>query len=1255
MREAIAGLVKDPESGIRGALQGYEKAWDPKQGINYESEASLGDIPRVDIMGGKIGMQSERMFHDSAIGSSITQESTKQVAGPDVEALSEGMPTVDEVNEELECATVYTQTSNDSTGQVVQNYEKNLVDRLCHDLSLRTANEADVARVSNSLPHVLQVFAFKIAKEGKGRNYRSTMRFMLKHRRSIANQLASKARESSETSDSVERQENPYTRSPSPGMSYEDKVRGWHPTHSMHDPNMPLEPEETKPEPSLADEVRNKENQESELKDVFSELVADSRAYEWLLARLRGELTQVIPAEATRPRLSEAILRELHGAAIFSRTSTPRCIDVLFNVEWSPHSFFKEQEYGVPPEEAVVKALVLVGTTTQSEGLACGEYLLRQWPESAPTFIRLVQSVVKSAEDTSHKEKLNDGTTLQAAAKDGRFMLEADGHPDTVIEIGEQLMWISCALRSSDFADVGTCEPSFGDILTTSRSPSKVVMRIELTNKLKHDKLNESQSGACWKDLFRSPLLVEGYPIPLRCTESALGLQLSLSTLMALVPDSRLVPYMGKLFIKRFATLLVAVKRLGDIILWHAISNKDGSYIYYHDERVRLHEIDVGSSLLREVDMGELKHVVGWTSNAENVAGTSSGNYRVLPSSLQPYRPLELEVERFTVGVSKYVVANSSIKLGLRDRPITMRAGEDEKGDIKHISKCFVVLYDVKDHRGFLLDGATALLHLVRTSIVDDQEDGLIDNLIDGRTVNDSIQLDNNSDIRRRAMKTLLNNENALLKLYEVSPKEEIKIESKTVCEVPNTPKTTTEEIDSQRKSWVRFKHRVTAIWWMLDQAINYSTDNTALKAKIKILEGKKVLEGYDFMDFALCGTSQAKLRSISPMSHSEGWLEAVRDLPAVTLFGRGFGDVIKHKVSTNAAHYMCSDWRDVPKGCGYLAMSSATLERVLEYGDPKAWKLQDPFQPCRSEDRNCDRRHFLVDDQNNTAQEDRMTFPKHGAVIVGHKRHKQSVLQAITHRIGRHVDSSYEISIASQTSVTQQPSWDTQFADMSQPTASSSSSAAAENKCIRENTTSDTVTDTSQNDVQRSTAMEAQRPSALLAVPIITHSKATTPSEVNTESGPSKRPRPVDLSRTDAITVNANNQAGPRISISSSRTQTEAGVVQPSTTPMVTTLSGASAKAEPSKRSQPATMINADNNHEVPQIPKSPSCNQNEGEVVQSSTATAAGPLPCAGQTLPNSTNSQIALQGQKRPIFYLFKTWAKKPRPWISKRRPS
>lgn len=222
--------------------------------------------------------------------------------------------------------------------------------------------------------------------------------------RSIANEVLTIAREFSEYSapgmlEIPDPAQERCLSNKEPAMPYKDNEECSFPNlDTVHGPNVRLEVQHKESEPELYNEEWDSGEHD------FSELLTQSRAYKWLLAKLRRDLQLADPSE-TVGGLSEAIFRELDENQLFRPESAPQCVDAVFQANWSPHSFFEDQEYGIPPEEGVVKALVLVGTTTQAEGLACGDYLSRQWPESAQVFMKLVQSVVRSAKGTSH-----DGT-----------------------------------------------------------------------------------------------------------------------------------------------------------------------------------------------------------------------------------------------------------------------------------------------------------------------------------------------------------------------------------------------------------------------------------------------------------------------------------------------------------------------------------------------------------------------------------------------------------------------------------------------------------------------------------------------------------------------------------------------------------------------------------------------------------------------------------------------------------------------------
>ncbi|KAF3014249.1 hypothetical protein E8E14_010237 [Neopestalotiopsis sp. 37M] len=1018
----------------------------------------------------QIGPASETTFHDSGVGTTIGSETVGKLIHTTMTS-PQVMPKVEETDDIDECATIYSHHTVDSTDDRNKSYEEELVAELCHEvipLNMGKRDLARVSRVSSSLPRILQIFAFKIAKEKRDKDSRDVMRFLLKHRGSISDKFQMKAHDilfpAVEESDQDLKVQTP----PSPAMQYVDKVQNWNfETNDIYDPNMPLDSgiEAYKPVTNVEDDHdEGAEKEEEEIlgdnplrlaEDRISGLVHGSRAYQWMLTRLRHELEFAVPTESTIPRLSEAIFKKLNDKHHFSRESVPERIDVTFDTDWSPHTFFEEQEYGVPPEEAFTRALVLVGTTTQAEGLACGEYLLRQWPETAPAFIRVVQSVlmrpiVNLAEVTAPiAERLSDGTTLRASVHNGRFEFQASGHPDSVIEIGEQLLWIICALRSSEYDRAGTCEPHIEEVLITGRGKSLTAdhsslwasMRVELAAKPKLDELDESKSGACWKALFRNPLVVEGYPIPQLAgphiidPEPTYGLELSLSALTTLIQDSRLVSFMG----------------------------------------------------------------------------TSESNLQIPNSTLDDDAVPEIELEKVTVGLSRYFTLNASFLIGCRDRPLNAPIEGDYDDNIWLMSQKFVVLYDVPEQRGFLVDGTTALLHLVQSSLFryyNDRGSGIERN---------AIKLDNDPDLRLRSLRTLLSFENARMKLHSNLDEESIKIQTKEVSEEShptantnentNPIKVTREVTSSANESWKHLKDRVNKIFFMLNPAFEMSCDK---KFSIKLNQIGRLgkLKGYDFWKVASLETAGLLFTEAGP--NSQGWLNLVHRISALTLFGRDFGDIIRHQDTSGT--FMCLDWRSVPKGEGYLAMSNSTLKNIMErYTSQETLQIihevcedspWDPFGSCheKHDGQKCDRRHFLVNSQEKKPLDSKLQLPEHGAIIIGHQSSKLSEpIRALINSIkGRHANepltkttgNTGTTSLAlSETDTNRKLPHSCRSVDMSSTTPRSTAAGSS----IAENTSSGTTVDTKSDNAETSSATRHRHPPEDSALPNATDVQPST------------------------------------------------------------------------------------------------------------------------------------------------------------------
>ena len=327
-----------------------------------------------------------------------------------------------------------------------------------------------------------------------------------------------------------------------------------------------------------------------------------------------------------------------------------------------------------------------------------------------------------------------------------------------------------------------------------------------------------------------------------------------------------------------------------------------------------------------------------------------------------------------------------------KDKPLNSPQEGDYTDQIRFISRKFVTLYDIQDHRGVLLDGSSALLYMVRASLDSDERDGLP--LLN---TNDAIRLDDSKDPKRRAMRTLFHADNIKLKLYDRHDGDDVKVEVKQSSEGDtfrdNTLRETkTEKIETRKAGWVYLKDRVTSIWWMLDHAVNQESDKE-LRLILNKRPGKPLLQGYEFVNLA--HDHAAHLQFATPKPNSKGWLNLIRELQAVTVFGRGFGDIIQHRDNTASARRICPEWKSVPKGESYLSTSNTTLESIInDHGDFQTGHIiGDVYMDCpeeifgsyHPENQRCERVHVLVDGQAKSAPRRPLSLPKYGAVIIGH------------------------------------------------------------------------------------------------------------------------------------------------------------------------------------------------------------------------------------------------------------------------------
>jgi hypothetical protein len=90
-------------------------------------------------------------------------------------------------------------------------------------------------------------------------------------------------------------------------------------------------------------------------------------------------------------------------------------------------------------------------------------------------------------------------------------------------------------------------------------------------------------------------------------------------------------------------------------------------------------------------------------------------------------------------------------------------------------------------------------------------------------------------------------------------------------------------------------------------------------------LRVRRRLEGWDFKDLA-SDKDPISPRVATLHALGKGWVEFIRSIQAVTLFGKGFGQIIES--SSNIA---CPHWSEVPKDKFYLAACLSDLRQIME------------------------------------------------------------------------------------------------------------------------------------------------------------------------------------------------------------------------------------------------------------------------------------------------------------------------------------
>ncbi|KAL3252159.1 hypothetical protein ABHI18_010239 [Aspergillus niger] len=783
--------------------------------------------------------------------------------------------------------------------------KESYISELVNDLFRKVQYDQDAQnlpeRIHGILPQLLKAFAMRFGQFGSTQIHRDIMVFIRRHRDEIANGLRVKYLED-QTETHVSRQDDTK-------MELGDLMDLWDQNLEDADDDLAIPQFDSGAENSDSDEdilIEDDENLPEHA--TYRKLITGSPVYEWLLGSLRRKL-QLHPAEPNvQDAIRDRILKTLPSSRRVSRYDQPTVYQVVYLLKWDPVSFIAEQEYDISKEGFLGKIITITGTSQDAQAMTCLQYLHQTWHSYGANILQLVEAALVDERGYEHRCTLPDNTQLAAWANEKEFLVEVTGIEGSIAEIGEQLAWLGSVLRSSPHdSRISYCTPFVSNAsvedVPTPLSQTPTLTRVSCTIDFKVDEQEQASSspplGQCWHDLFRNPTVAMGFPIPYRSRKYT-GLEIPLNILVGLAQAKQVDVFSDKLFIKGFSSLLIPTEyiRDQDQMIWHLRYNVHGDRISYLDGI----EAHVGHITL--ADLESSRHILGWCSDAKCYAGAADASYSINRSWLRPPSS-RCSLNNTFIAAGRLITGGDPAIYGNKDLPYRLMRDEYiEK--LSWIARQYVVMWDAGGKRGWLVNGACALLHLLIASLHFNRTGPL--GFAFHLTPTD-IKVPENTITPSSAMEVLLNPDNLCLTLYHAKQSEQNEATLPTV----------------------QIKDRVDRLYSMLEKIMDHQAEVMGTEGAASRKMARGILEGWDFKDLA---TEEDPLypRFCKLGTRGKSWVELTRDVRAAVLFGTGFGEILRPVDNGQ----LCPYWSRMPEGKSYLAVSGYDLANIIDrFGNP--------------------------------------------------------------------------------------------------------------------------------------------------------------------------------------------------------------------------------------------------------------------------------------------------------------------------------
>ncbi|KAF2820292.1 hypothetical protein CC86DRAFT_119277 [Ophiobolus disseminans] len=698
----------------------------------------------------------------------------------------------------------------------------------------------------------------------------------------------------------------------------------------------------------------------------YEHFIPKSYAYRWLLSNLRAESLLSRPNPNVKKIIGSKVLETLQLQAalrkVSRRKATP-ATQLTFNMHWDLREFISH--LGISLDQDMWKKIVcLTGSTYQVQATTVADYLRQMWPTSEKYILKLLLGLLRVAQGQRYIYSPPELLGIEFSA---RFMplgycsISVTGGPYLLSEVAEQIAWLTVTMRllPQDEA-ILEIRPRM-ESLSVSSAPNErykaVIGTCQISYDLRHDtEPSVHTNGSCWTPLFAKAVLVCGYPIPKRPVALA-GLETSLDIMASIIRTNQVARLEDRVIMKGFNTLLVATEVQSDFIMWHAlVSRTADERISFFDPRIEELKIRPESMpLLRALE--NTRHIIGWCSQVTDFCGHPGADLKISTSGVLP-SPASIHVDRLYIEGGMHVIGGMSMRLNQKEQPTELRRDSDYPSLLAWIATQFVTFHDVDDCRAWLVDGASALLHLVRISLYLDETntESTYDWVFDMNKLKDHWP---GCSGRVAAKNTLKNWDNLALPVY---------VKSQSVHE------------GEPVKIFSTFGERVSKILHSLELLVDRQVHMIAQDGITtpQTFDRRKGNLGFDILDI-LTPRGPISSRTARFDTWGDGWIDFLPAIGVVSIFGNGFGDLIR-PMDPKA---VCVEWQTIPKGSDFLIASISTLRllhevqlqrlipdlRIGQLTDKLSWSSpHPPFDFCKCSKRdlvsrkgNCNPVQFMV------------------------------------------------------------------------------------------------------------------------------------------------------------------------------------------------------------------------------------------------------------------------------------------------------